>query len=96
MAEPESERRGGTTRENIVRQLAPYMALGWQLSVTIFLLGGLGWLADSHWKTSPIGLLVGLIVGAAVGLIQFFRMIGQLSRRPEEQQQRMKNDKTWK
>lgn len=87
MAEPESERRPGTTREHIVRQLAPYMALGWQMSVTICLLGGIGWWIDSRWNTSPTGLLVGLMAGAAVGLIQFFRAIGQLAKRPTEHKQ---------
>ncbi|MBU3741773.1 MAG: AtpZ/AtpI family protein [Candidatus Kapabacteria bacterium] len=82
MAEPESERPVRETREHIIRQLAPYLALGWQLSVTICMLGGIGWLIDSQCDSSPIGLLVGLIVGASVGLIQFFRTIGQLSKRP--------------
>ncbi len=86
MADSGPDHRPPSTRERIVRQLAPYMALGWQMAVTICLLGGIGWWVDSRFDSSPLGMLVGLLAGAGIGLIQFLRTIGQLSKRPPEHQ----------
>lgn len=61
-----------------MQQLAPYMALGSQLTVTVLLLGGIGWLVDDHYGWTPWGLVTGLCLGACVGFVQFLRSVRQL------------------
>jgi F0F1-type ATP synthase assembly protein I len=29
----------------------------------------IGWAADDHWDSAPVGILVGLAVGIAVGIV---------------------------
>jgi F0F1-type ATP synthase assembly protein I len=29
----------------------------------------IGWLADDHWTSSPVGILVGLAIGIVVGIV---------------------------
>lgn len=67
-----------------MRQMAPYLNLGAQMAVTILVLGGAGWWIDSKWQTTPWGLIIGLMLGSALGLTQFLRMIQQLLKRPKE------------
>lgn len=62
----------------VMQQVAPYMALGTQLSVTVLFLGGMGWLADNHWNSTPWGLIVGLCLGSVVGFVQFLRSVKRL------------------
>ncbi|CAN5554665.1 hypothetical protein BH10BAC6_BH10BAC6_08330 [soil metagenome] len=69
---------------SIMRQMAPYLNLGAQMAVTILVLGGAGWWIDSKWQTTPWGLIIGLMLGSALGLTQFLRMIQQLLKRPKE------------
>ena len=74
-----------TSRSSIMRQLAPYMALGSQLTASILLLGGAGWLIDENAGTSPWGLIIGLTVGCVVGFYQFLRSVQRLLKRDAEQ-----------
>lgn len=66
--------------------MAPYLNLGAQMAVTILVLGGAGWWIDSKWLTAPWGLIIGLMLGSALGLTQFLRMIQQLLNRPKEEE----------
>jgi len=75
-----------------MRQLAPYLNLGTQMAATILVLGGAGWWIDSKWQSAPWGLIVGLMLGAAVGLTQFLRMIQQLLKKPQEQHEEEMTD----
>jgi F0F1-type ATP synthase assembly protein I len=67
-----------------MRQLAPYLNLGAQMATTILVLGGVGWWIDSTWQSTPWGLIVGLLLGSALGLTQFLRMIQQLLKKPTD------------
>lgn len=67
-----------------MRQLAPYANLGAQMAATILVLGGAGWWIDSTWQTTPWGLIIGLMLGSALGLTQFLRTTQQLLSKPPE------------
>jgi len=71
-----------------MRQVAPYLNLGFQLAVSVCLLGGLGWYLDGRWNTSPLWLLVGLGLGAVVGFIQFLRSVRRLLTKDRDDQSR--------
>ena len=61
------------------------MALGTQLTVTVLLLGGAGWLIDDNYDSKPWGLVIGLSMGCVVGFYQFLRNVQQLLKRDAEQ-----------
>lgn len=73
------------SRSSIMRQLAPYMALGSQLTATVLVLGGAGWLIDDNFGSTPWGLVIGLSLGCVVGFYQFLRNVQLLLKRDEEQ-----------
>jgi ATP synthase protein I len=43
-------------------------SLGLEIAVAVFLGAGLGYLADSQLKSSPWGMVIGLMIGAVAGL----------------------------
>ena len=46
----------------------------------ILIAGGLGYWADSHWGTSPWGLLVGFVVGFGSFVLRLIRLGRQLQK----------------
>lgn len=75
----------------VMQQVAPYMALGTQLAVTVLLLGGLGWLAGNHYGITPWGLVTGLCLGSAIGFVQFFRSVERLLAADQRRKRRKEN-----
>ena len=53
-------------QENVQRA-GPAASASYTLIGGILLLGGLGYVADNAWGTSPWGLLIGLCLGIASG-----------------------------
>jgi F0F1-type ATP synthase assembly protein I len=45
-------------------------------AILVFL--GIGWLIDNYFHTSPIGLVVGVILGTIIGFYQFYRISSQI------------------
>jgi F0F1-type ATP synthase assembly protein I len=70
-----------TESTSVMRELAPYMHLGTQLTLSIVICGAAGWYADLHLATSPWLLLVGLVLGMVVGVLQFVRIVRRLDRK---------------
>ena len=70
-AEPESI--GETARKSGLAYGAAVTLFG----SVIFLLA-LGWLADWLLGTSPWGIILGIVLGAAIGFYQFFRITSQI------------------
>jgi len=61
------ERSVRAFQENLQRA-GPAAAASYTMIGSIVLLGGLGYLVDSRWHSSPWGVLVGLLCGVAAGL----------------------------
>jgi ATP synthase protein I len=68
----------------VMEELGPYLQLGTQMAVSVLVCGAVGWFIDSKAGSTPIGLLVGLIVGAAIGLFQFLRAVRQPKERDQD------------
>jgi F0F1-type ATP synthase assembly protein I len=67
-----------------MRELAPYLMLGTQLAVTVLFLGGIGWLIDDRFGSTPWGLVGGLCLGGVVGFVQFLRSTQRLLERDQQ------------
>jgi len=61
--------------------------LAWSAGIVFFgstaFMLGLGWLADLILGSKPWGLVGGIVLGAIIGFIQFFRITSQIYK-PEE------------
>ena len=62
--EPDAFRKG----------LSMAMRIGIELVVALAVGGGLGYLADSYFNSSPIGILIGVFLGFSAGLLNVYRM----------------------
>lgn len=70
-----------------MRQLAPYLTLGVQLAAAVCGSAVVGWWIDKTYGTQPWVLLGGVIVGSIVGLVQFLRVVQQLGKRAQQNDQ---------
>ena len=61
-------------QENVHRA-GPAAAASYTLIGGILLLGGLGYAADAWWRSSPWGLLIGLLMGILVGFVDLARTV---------------------
>lgn len=48
---------------------------GIEFAVTIALCSGIGYWLDKHWLPAPLGLIIGFLGGAVLGLIQLARSV---------------------
>jgi F0F1-type ATP synthase assembly protein I len=56
-----------------LREVAPYLNLGWQLATTILVMVAVGWLLDKWLGTQPVFLIIFSFLGCAVALFDFIR-----------------------
>ena len=56
----------------MMKDLLRAASLGLELAAAVLIGAGLGYLFDAHFKTGPIGLVIGLIIGAAAGFWNLF------------------------
>jgi F0F1-type ATP synthase assembly protein I len=61
-------------QENL-RRSGPAAAAGYTLIGSIALLGGLGYAVDAWRGTAPWGLLVGLLLGVAIGFYELAKTV---------------------
>jgi len=55
--------------------------VGIELATGLVLGGGLGWLLDRWWHTSPAMLILFFFLGAAAGIVNVFRTAREINRR---------------
>ena len=82
------------TATNWTRLVAIYGDLGFRFAAAAALGGYLGYLLDQKWQSSPLGLIVGIMLGGAGGFISLYRTVIRTesevdsSPGPEEPQQK--------
>ncbi|HRE57401.1 MAG TPA: AtpZ/AtpI family protein [Candidatus Kapabacteria bacterium] len=60
-------------RANVMRDFAPYLSLGAQMSGAVVVSGGIGWWLDTLFQTDPVFLIVMLLFGIISGMTMFIR-----------------------
>lgn len=58
-----------------MRDVGPYLGLGMQLAIAVLAFFFLGWWVDTALDSRPIGMLVGVALGLAGGMLQFIRTV---------------------
>jgi F0F1-type ATP synthase assembly protein I len=61
--------------QETVRRSGPAASASYTLIGAIILLGGIGYVVDYSWSTTPWGLLVGLISGLIVGFYELAKTV---------------------
>jgi F0F1-type ATP synthase assembly protein I len=61
--------------QETVRRSGPAATASYTLIGAIILLGGIGYVVDYSWCTTPWGLLVGLISGLIVGFYELAKTV---------------------
>ena len=71
-----------------VEETARRSGLAWSMGIVFFtsiaFMLFLGWIADILLGSKPWGLVGGIILGAIIGFIQFFRISSQIYAKPDE------------
>jgi ATP synthase protein I len=62
------------TDQDETRKAGIAYAAGLALFTSVAAFCGAGWLVDKWFKTEPWGLVIGIILGSAVGLFEFIRL----------------------
>jgi F0F1-type ATP synthase assembly protein I len=65
--------------KRIMKQMAPYMGLGSQLTAAVAVMGFLGWWLDGKFETKPVLFIVFLVLGVFVGMYQFISTVSKLN-----------------
>lgn len=68
-----------------LKSVAPYLTLGAQLAVTVIVFFFIGKYADEYFGTKPWLMIGAIVIGAAGGLIKFFRTVIELSNKEENE-----------
>ena len=71
------DERGSAT---ILRSLGPYLTMGIQLAVPVVVFFFVGRWLDGKWNSAPWGMIGGIVLGAAGGMIKFITSALKLSR----------------
>jgi F0F1-type ATP synthase assembly protein I len=71
------------------REYAPYLTLGFQLAAAVVLFFLLGHWFDNRFGISPVGKLVGVLIGSIGGFVKFFKTVAILT--ADEEKQRTSN-----
>ncbi len=66
------------------RKAGPYLDASWQLSGSVALWTGVGYLLDRKLGTSPWLLVAGSVLGMSLGFYLFFRAVLALGKRGEK------------
>ncbi len=61
------------SNRKILHQLGPLMNIGIELVAIMGIMGLIGWYIDDSFGTSPVWLVVFLVVGAIGGMYRFIR-----------------------
>lgn len=74
------------------RAATPWLNAVWQFTGSVFFLVGVGYFSDAKLGTGPWGLVVGGLVGSAVGFYAFIRAANRLM--AEQKAEETKSKKT--
>ena len=59
-------------------------SLGITYGVTVLFFVGIGWLLDDHFGSSPLFLIVGMLLGAIGGVVSLVKKVPPAGGRPKE------------
>ncbi len=68
-----------------MKDVGPYLTLGIQLAITVVVFFFLGKYADDYFGTKPWLMIAAILLGAAGGLVKFFKTVIELGKKEEHE-----------
>lgn len=62
-------------KNDVAKSVGRYIDLGLQFAIAIGLGVALGWYLDSKLKTTPLFLVMGILLGATSGFLNIYRVV---------------------
>lgn len=79
--------------DKVMRELGPYLNLGWQLVISICLMALLGWWLDKHFSTNPVWTIICTLFGVFAGMYSFIRTVINLDKPRKKNEEDVSEDK---
>jgi|GEM_PF-3102489 len=64
-----------STKSTVIKQLVPYMGLGFQMAITLLIGLIIGYYIDEWLHTKPFGLIISLLLFSTIAMISFIRTV---------------------
>jgi F0F1-type ATP synthase assembly protein I len=71
----------------VLRELAPFLIMGWQIVLTVVFCGFIGWWLDKQFKTVPWLMISMLFFGAAAAMVNFLKAVANLDKKKKDKVQ---------
>jgi len=71
----------GSSKSKVMKQLGPYLNLGWQLAITIVVMVFLGKWLDEKFGTSPWLIVTCSVFGVFAGMYTFIKTVMNLDKK---------------
>jgi F0F1-type ATP synthase assembly protein I len=75
-----SDDKGKDKVQNYYQEFAPFLTLGFQLAAAVILFLLIGHWIDNRYNITPIGKLVGVLVGSIGGFVNFFKTVASFNK----------------
>jgi F0F1-type ATP synthase assembly protein I len=62
------------------REFAPFLTLGFQLALSVIMFFFIGYWVDNRFNVSPVGKLLGIVLGCTGGFFKFFSSVNVLTK----------------
>ena len=66
--------------QNIAQQAGPAAAASYGLIASILIFTYLGWIIDKNIDSSPIAILIGMLLGMTIGFYHLIKAVGKTKR----------------
>ncbi len=80
----ENSSSGKDSEHSVLRQLAPYLTMGFQLGATVIIFFFAGHWLDGQFRTAPWCMIVLTLMGIGGALYKFFTTVIKLGKREDE------------
>lgn len=71
-------------KQNIYREIGPYLALGWQMAVTVILFVILGVWLDDKFGTKPLLTIILSLSGSGLSIYNFIKTVLELTKKKKK------------
>ncbi len=68
----------------VLKELAPFLVMGWQIVLTIVFCGLIGWWLDKQFKTAPWLMISMMLFGVVAAMVNFFKAVANIDKKKKK------------